>query len=193
MLPSSLQVGTADAGTWRVVPAACNPAADDQGAWAVAAGDGGEEPDLYFEIGAECPKQVAEFIVAAVREHAHAVRFSAAVADVELERSRERSRQAAVTPANPHLPDALKLACLVEQAGSLAGELTYDPAGGDRAERAKRLYARLAQVAATTLGWMEAILSQDGERHERDCGESAVPVAQGSPSADSGLRLAERG
>jgi hypothetical protein len=163
VIPSRLQIGTADVGTWRVVPAACNPGEDEQGAWAVAAGDAGEEPDLYFEISAERPKQVAEFIVVAVREHAHAARFSAAAADVEQERRHERSRRAAVTPANPHLPDALKLACLVELAGGLAAELTYDPAGGNRAERGKRLYARLAQLAAGALGWMEAILSHDTE------------------------------
>jgi hypothetical protein len=163
VIPGYLQIGTADVGTWRVVPAACNPGQDERGAWAVAAGDPGEEPDLYVEIAAESPKQVAEFIVAAVREYAHATRFGAAVTDVEQELRQERSRRAVVTPANPHLPDAVKLACLVEHAGSLAGELTYDPAGGNRTERGKRLYARLTQLAAGTLGWMEAIASQDSE------------------------------
>jgi hypothetical protein len=163
MIPSRLQIGTADVGTWRVIPASCNPGSSEHGAWAVVAGDAGEEPDLYFEITAEAPKQVAEFIVEAVREHAHAARFRTAIADMQQERKHERSRCAVVTPANPHLPDALKLACLVEHTGSLAGELTYDPASGNRAERGKRLYGRLAQLAAGALGWMEAILSQDAE------------------------------
>jgi hypothetical protein len=163
VIPGRLQIGTADVDTWRVVPAVCNPGHDDRGAWAVAAGDVGEEPDLYFEISAESPKEVAEFIVAAVREHARTTRFGVAVANVEQELKQERSRRVVVTPANPHLPDAVKLACLVEHVGSLAGELTYDPAGGSRAERGKRLYARLTQLATGVLGWMEAIMSQDGE------------------------------
>jgi hypothetical protein len=163
VIPNRLQAGTADVSTWRVVPAPCNPGGDEQGGWAVAGGDAGDDPDLYFEISAECPKQVAEFIVAAAHQHAHAVRFSAVVAEVEQERRRERSRYTPMTPGNPHLPDALKLACLLQETGSLAGELTYDPAGGDRAERSKRLYARLTKVAAGAVAWMEAISSQDSE------------------------------
>jgi len=107
VIPNRLQAGTTDVSTWRVVPAPCNPGGDEQGGWAVAGGDAGDDPDLYFEISAECPKKVAEFIVAAANQHAHAVRFSSVVADVEQERRRERSRYTPMTPGNPHLPDAL--------------------------------------------------------------------------------------
>jgi hypothetical protein len=165
VIPSRLQVGTAGPGSWRAAPAPCNPDGDEQGTWAVVAGDPGEEADLYFEITAECPKDVAEFIVAAVREYASASRFTAAVADVEQERSRVRSRCAEVTPANPALPDGLKLACLADGLGCMARELTTDRVGGDQAERDKRLYEELAELAAGAVGWMEAILSRDNERH----------------------------
>jgi hypothetical protein len=106
---------------------------------------------------------VAEFIVTAIREHARASRFTGAVADVEHERRRVRSRYAEVTPANPALSDALKLACLADWLGSLARELTGDPFDGERAERDKRVYATLAELAAGAVGWMEAILSREVE------------------------------
>jgi hypothetical protein len=167
MIPSRLQVGTAGAESWRSAPAPHNPAGDEQGTWAVMAGDPGEESDVYFEIIAEQPKVVAEFVVAAVRGHASASRFTAAVADVELERKRVRSRCAEVTPANPSLPDALKLACLAEGVGSLARELTSDRFSGDQAGRDKRLYAELTELAAGVVGWMEAILSRDNDEHGR--------------------------
>jgi hypothetical protein len=163
MIPSRLQVGSAGTESWRAEPAPSNPEGEDQGTWAVLAGDPGEEADLYFEITAECPRDVAEFIVAAVREHASASRFTAAVADVEQERRRLRSRCAEVTPANPALPDALKLACLADGLGGLARELTGDPFGGERAGRDKRLYVVLAELAAGAVGWMETILSRDTE------------------------------
>jgi hypothetical protein len=163
MIPSRLQVGSAGAESWRAEPAPCNPEKEERGTWAVMAGDPGEEADLYFEITAESPKDVAEFIVAAVREHASVSRFNTAVADVEQERRRVRSRCAEVTPANPTLPDALKLACLTDLFGGLAHELTGDPFGGERSERDKRLYAALAELAAGAVGWMEAILSRDAE------------------------------
>lgn len=163
MIPSRMQVGSAGAGSWHAEPAPCNPEGEEHGTWAVMAGDPGEEPDLYFEITAECPKDVAEFIVAAVREHASTSRFTAAVADVEQERQRVRSRCAEVTPASLALPDALKLACLAEGLGSLAREVTADPFTGERDGCDKRLYVVLAEVAAGVVGWMEAILSRDGE------------------------------
>jgi hypothetical protein len=74
-----------------------------------------------------------------------------------------RSRYAEVTPANPALSDALKLACLADWLGSLARELTGDPFDGERAERDKRVYATLAELAAGAVGWMEAILSREVE------------------------------
>jgi hypothetical protein len=163
VIPSRLQVGTAGPGSWRVAPAPGNPNEDEQGTWAVLAGDPGEEADLYFEITAESPKSVAEFIVAAVREHASTSRFTSAMADVEQERRRVRSRCAEVTPANPALPDALKLACLADGLGCLARELTGDRTGGDQAGQDKRLYAELTELAAGAVGWMEAILSRDGQ------------------------------
>jgi hypothetical protein len=164
MIPSRLQVGTAGVETWRPVPAPHNPDGDEQGTWAVVAGDPGEEADVYFEIIAEQPKSVAEFIVAAVCEHAEASRFTAAVADIQQERKRVHSRRAEVTPANPALPDALKLACLADGLGSLARELTSDRIG-DQAERDKRLYAELTELAAGVVGWMDAILSRDNDEH----------------------------
>lgn len=163
MIPSRLQVGTAGPGSWRAAPAPGNPNEDEQGTWAVLAGDPGEEADLYFEITAESPKSVAEFIVAAVCEHASTSRFTSAMADVEQERKRVRSRCAEVTPANPALPDALKLACLTDGLGCLARELTGDRTGDDQAGRDKRLYAELTELAAGAVEWMEAILSRDGQ------------------------------
>jgi hypothetical protein len=162
MIPGRDQIGTADVATWRAVPARCNPLADEQGAWAVIAGDS-EEPDLYIEITAENPGQVAEFLAAAVREHACRSRFDAAAGDADSERKHQRSRCAAVSPGNPAAPDALKLACLAELSGNVARELTAGQGGAALAGRDGPLYRRLTKLAAGTLAWMEAILSQDGE------------------------------
>jgi hypothetical protein len=124
------------------------------------AGDPGEEPDVYFEVTAECPRSVVEFIVEAVRDHASASRFTAAVADVEQEHRRVLSRCAELTPSNPALPDALKLAYLADGLGCLARELISDRVIGDQGGRDKRLYGDLTGLAAGALGWMEAILSR---------------------------------
>jgi len=163
VIPSRLQVGTGGPDSWRTTPAPANSNGDEHGTWAVMAGDPGEDPDLYFEITAECPKSVADFVVAAVREYTSTSRFIAAMGDVERERRRVRSRCAEVTPANPALPDALKLACLADGLGSLARDVSADHAGGDQAGQDKRLYAELTELAAGAVGWMEAILSRDGE------------------------------
>jgi hypothetical protein len=161
VIPAHQQLGTDDVMTWRVVPSASNPDEAQHGGWAIIAGDIEDEPDVYAEIGAENSKQVAEFIVTAVRRHTGAMRFSGAVADIEQERIRERSKFTEVSPANRALPDALKLACLAGHLGDLAGEVTDDPHGG--ANRGKRLYARLACLTAGAVGWMESILSQEDD------------------------------
>lgn len=159
VLPAYEQLGTHDVMTWRARPSASNPTEAENGCWTVIAGEAEDEPDVYLEISAEHPKHVADFIVAAVHQHAGCVRFTGAAADVERERTREHARFTEVSPANPALPDALKLACLVSQIGTLAAEVTDDPLGGP--ERRKRLYAQLTYLAAGAMGWMESILSEE--------------------------------
>jgi hypothetical protein len=158
VITNDRRTGDLDVSTWRAAPAESNVARDDNGSWVVLGGDSVDAPEIYFEISAEHPRQVAEFIVAAVQQHAGRMRFTEVIADVERERTRDRSRFTEMAPANRVLPDGLKLACLVGQVGELAGELTDDPFGGR--ERGKRLYARLTTLAASAVGWMESMTSQ---------------------------------
>jgi len=68
------RVGRVDADAWYAKPAPTNPTGSRTGGWVIVAGDYAEEgePDVWIEIlDVEHPKDVAEFIVQAVRnEHA---------------------------------------------------------------------------------------------------------------------------
>jgi phosphatidate phosphatase APP1 len=86
-------MGTTDPATWRAVPAACNPAGNPDGAWAVVAGDG-EEADIYCEVTAEHPQQVAELIAEAIRVHAGVETAT------ERRAAAERERLCALVPAD---------------------------------------------------------------------------------------------
>lgn len=62
------RIGTAEVDTWRAVPWESIRREDDgwRGGYCVVAGDC-DEVDVYIEVSAECPKDVAEFIVRAVQ------------------------------------------------------------------------------------------------------------------------------
>jgi hypothetical protein len=61
------RLGGVDVDTWRAVPAEGNPDGRRTRGWNIVAGDG-DEADVWIEVqGAEYPKDVAEFIVAAGR------------------------------------------------------------------------------------------------------------------------------
>lgn len=165
MIPDSTQIGTMDVETWQAVPTDNNPAADEMGAWAVVAGDGGEA-DVYLEVSAEYPKRVAEFVATAVRNEAGRVRFAGAAGDIadELWRQRQADQQ---TPAaaHPYLPDTVRMALLTRQLGEVTTQVnTHGAVSTD--EAAKHLYEQLIQVGAVTIGWMEALLAR--ERADED-------------------------
>jgi hypothetical protein len=61
------RLGGVDVDTWRAVPAEGNPDGRRTRAWNIVAGDYDDEPDVWITIEAEYPRDVAEFIVAAVR------------------------------------------------------------------------------------------------------------------------------
>lgn len=62
------RIGTADVNDWHIRPAHGNPGYRS-GVWVIEAGDYADEgePDLHIEITAKHSKDVAEFIVQAVR------------------------------------------------------------------------------------------------------------------------------
>ncbi|TDD97673.1 hypothetical protein [Actinomadura rubrisoli] len=63
-------IGGVDIDTWRAQPAPDNPGGTRTRCWVILAGEY-DETDVWIEVHAEYPKDVAEFIVQAVRnEHA---------------------------------------------------------------------------------------------------------------------------
>ncbi|GAA2641504.1 MULTISPECIES: hypothetical protein [Nonomuraea] len=159
MIPEREQIGSVDLTTWRVVPADGNPDKDEHGAWAIAGGDS-DEYDLYLEVReADRPREVARFVVEAVTRHARGLRLKGALADVAHVRDRQPADDERA-PSNPSLPDVTKLAHLVEAVGGLAHEVSQAVPRDERGAYQDRLYGQLAQVAATTVAWMEAVLSE---------------------------------
>jgi len=63
------RIGTTYVDSWQARPAPCNPDGHRTGLWIIDAGDYAHEgeADVYIEVTAEYPKDVAEFIVQAVR------------------------------------------------------------------------------------------------------------------------------
>lgn len=161
MIPEQTQIATSDISTWRVVPAESNPGEHEYGTWAVAAGDS-EEYDLYLEVlDAEHPRQVAQFIVDAVTNHARRLQLHGALAHVEQARRQQHAVDPELTSSTYRLPDVCKLSGLAEILGRLATQINSDAPGGDRAEQHRRLYAQLTQLALATVAWMESILARE--------------------------------
>lgn len=61
------RIGGVDPDTWRAAPHPDNPDGDRIGCWLILAGDMEDEPDVWIEVIAEHPGDVAEFVAAAVR------------------------------------------------------------------------------------------------------------------------------
>lgn len=63
------RIGTSDVESWRAVPVDGNPEGVRTHLWCIVAGDYADEgePDIYIEVTGEYPKDIAEFIVQAVR------------------------------------------------------------------------------------------------------------------------------
>lgn len=66
-IPDDPRTGGTDPDTWFAVPDLDNPAGARHGGWCVFAGDYPDDPDIVITVQAECPKDVAAFIVTAVR------------------------------------------------------------------------------------------------------------------------------
>jgi len=164
MVPRREQLGSVDLTTWRVVPGETNHGKEETGVWAIAGGDG-DDYTLYAEVlDAERPREVAEFIVEAVTDHAHRLRLEGALAEVERERRRQRAEDGALDPSSPHLAEVVKLAALVEQVGGIGREFGRDRFQTGHEELDGRLYSQLAQVAATAVAWMESVLAREDPR-----------------------------
>lgn len=69
IINTATRIGNTDINTWRAIPAPKNTDPERLGTWCVVAGEY-EEADVWIEVTAEHPQDVAEFIVQAVRnEH----------------------------------------------------------------------------------------------------------------------------
>jgi hypothetical protein len=60
------RIGSVDITTWQAIPHPDNKTSARTGGWCVVAGDL-DEADVWIDVEAEYPKDVAEFIVEAVR------------------------------------------------------------------------------------------------------------------------------
>ncbi|MFI7230546.1 hypothetical protein ACIBO5_45675 [Nonomuraea angiospora] len=158
-IPSPDQIGTVDLASWAVVPGPSNQDKDEHGAWAVTAGDE-EQYALYFEVAdAAHPRQVAEFIVEAVRAHATRLRLNAAFDDILRERERLRTRPAG---ADLYELDRSRVVAMMAQLGKLAAE-AYEPASASEQDaQTQRIYDEVTHLAALAVSWLEAIHARYG-------------------------------
>ncbi|MEU4404771.1 hypothetical protein AB0F88_09615 [Streptosporangium sp. NPDC023963] len=156
MDPEHEYLPPADLATWRVVPGDTNSDKHEDGTWAIVAGDG-DEYDLYIEVGdAHRPKETAQFIIDAVTGHAQRLRLQRALAHIQQLRAQQTDDE--LIPADSRLPDVRKLAHLMSVVGDLAHEVGRVVPHSERAAHRERLYEHLAQVAVTTVAWMEATI-----------------------------------
>ena len=152
-IPSPKQIDNIDPASWQVIPAESNPDKHEHGAWAIAAGHG-DEYDLYIEVAdAGHPRQVAEFIVEAVRAHATRLRLSAALENVVKEQERLRE-----TCASLYQLESARLRALTAKVGQLAAEL--EPR--EPSKEQDHIYAAVSQVTALALAWLEDIHANYG-------------------------------
>lgn len=75
------------------------------------------------------------------------------IADVLLERQRQEDLHAPDTCANPAMPDAAKLAVLIEEVGEAAAAMNDAPA----VPMEHNLRTELIHVAAVAIAWAEAL------------------------------------
>ncbi|MFI6637718.1 hypothetical protein ACIBI7_53310 [Nonomuraea fuscirosea] len=153
-IPAPEQIDNIDPASWQVIPAESNPDKHEHGAWAIAAGHG-DEYDLYVEVAdAGHPRQVAEFIVEAVRAHATRLRLSAALEDVYSERERLRESNAVTL----YQLESVRLGALMAKVGQLASELEARESDKQQAP----IYGTVTQVAALAVAWLEDIHANHG-------------------------------
>ncbi|WP_068929323.1 hypothetical protein [Planobispora rosea] len=155
MIPTTEQIGTFDLDTWHLVPAETNPEGHESGSWAIAGGDD-DEYDLFIEIAdAEYPRQVAEFVLAAVQQHATRLRLGAVADDALAARERLLADGCDAVLINESSPR--RVMELIGRIGQLAAELAGARAPVQSSERMVRMYGQVAEVTAIALAWMEAI------------------------------------
>ncbi|MFC4122025.1 hypothetical protein [Nonomuraea zeae] len=146
-IPRPEQIDNIDPITWRVIPSESNPDRHEHGGWAIAAGHG-EEYDLYIEVAdAAYPREVAEFMVAAVQAHAGRLRLSAVLENVQSERKRLRESKA----VTPYQLETFRLRAMMAKVGQLAAEL--EPRESDKQH--DEIYGLVTQVAALAVTWLE--------------------------------------
>ncbi|MET8867649.1 hypothetical protein ABZW11_32365 [Nonomuraea sp. NPDC004580] len=140
-----------------MVPGKSNPDENEYGAWGIVGG-GSDEHSFYMEVlGAEEPRKTAQFVVDAVTGHAGQLRLESSLVSVQQERARQRATNGILDPSNPNLIEEAKLAALIDEVGGVGRVFNQDRFATGRDELDKRLYAQLAQVAATAVAWMECI------------------------------------
>ncbi|WP_433520169.1 hypothetical protein ACQP2T_63560 (plasmid) [Nonomuraea sp. CA-143628] len=151
--PTPAQLGNVDLDSWRAVPGEDNPEKLDWGRWAVAGGDEVLEP--YIEIvGSDTAKQIAEFIVDAVQQHARKLWAEGAMADVLEARQQVGGEDSCALFAWGAVCD------LVQQV-SVISAVFQDGLTARAGDRPERLYPLYARLAATLLMHMEQIRAND--------------------------------
>ncbi|MFG1683469.1 hypothetical protein ACGFNP_25095 [Nonomuraea sp. NPDC049269] len=150
--PTPAQLGNVDLDSWRVVPGEDNPEKLDWGRWAVAGGDEFLEP--YIEIvGSDTAKQIAEFLVEAVQQHARKLWTEGAMAAML------QARQQIGEPAQTLF--AWGAVCDLMQQISAISAIFQEGLTTRGRDRDERLYPLYANLAATLLMHMEQIRADE--------------------------------
>lgn len=152
--PTPAQFGNADLDSWRVVPGEDNPEKLDYGTWSVAGGD--EFLDFDIEVSrCDTSRQIAEFVLAAVQQHARKLWAEGAMADVLDARTQlEEGKDSNALWAWGAVCD------LMTQVAAI-GNVFQQRLGRRGSDRDQRLYPLYARMAATLLMHMEKIRSDD--------------------------------
>lgn len=160
--PNPAQLGRVDLDSWRVVPGEDNPEKLDWGTWSVAGGD--EFLDFDIEVSrCDTARQIAEFVLQAVQQHARTLWTEGAMADV-LQARQERT-DGPLGSSNPAL-FAWGAVCDLMQQVTAISALFQEGLTARARDRDERLYPLYARLAATLLVLMEQIRA-DESNYER--------------------------
>ena len=156
-IPAAERLCVTDIASWRTRPHPDNEDGDRLGPWLIVAGD---ENDVWIEVShVEYPKDVAEFIVEAVQQHATRLRLAAAFEDVARERERLRSQQPG---ADLYEGARSRVGAMMTVLGNLAGQAYETVPVAEVGAQERRIYDEVTRVAALAVGWLEAIHSRYG-------------------------------